>query len=210
MESILTYLTSLDPWAVYTVVAAIAFIENVFPPFPSDVLVVAAGSLAAVGQVNGWVLVATTTTGSTLGFMTMYAIGRWIGIHVLESGKVRFLPPDQVKKVEGWFRRYGYGVVVANRFLAGTRAVVSFFAGMSRLPVFTSVVLSFVSALVWNLILVQAGLALGTNWERIIIYLDAYGKTVTSIVVIVTLGYIAYRVFGRRSKNSTPTKGSST
>lgn len=209
MESILTYLTSLDPWAVYAVVAAIAFIENVFPPFPSDVLVVAAGSLAAVGRVNGWVLVGTTTLGSTLGFMTMYSIGRWIGIHLLESGKVKFLPPEQVKKVEGWFRQYGYGVVVANRFLAGTRAVVSFFAGMSKLPIVTSVALSFVSALVWNLILVQAGLALGTNWERIITYLDAYGKTVTSIVVIVTLGYIAYRVFGPKSKNDTSTKGPS-
>lgn len=210
MESILTYLTSLDPWAVYAVVAAIAFIENVFPPFPSDVLVVAAGSLAAAGRVDPWALVLVTTAGSTLGFMSMYAIGRWIGVHVIESGKVKFLPPDQVKKVEGWFRRYGYGVVVANRFLAGTRAVVSFFAGMSKLPILTSVALSFVSALIWNMILVQAGLALGSNWERIIIYLDAYGKTVTSVVVIVTLGYIAYRVFGPKSKNSTPTKGSPT
>jgi membrane protein DedA with SNARE-associated domain len=209
MESILTYLTSLDPWAVYAVVASIAFVENVFPPFPSDVLVVAAGSLAAVGRVNEWILVATTTTGSTLGFMTMYSIGRWIGVHVLESGKVRFLPPEQVKKVEGWFRQYGYGVVVANRFLAGTRAVVSFFAGMSKLPILTSVVLSFVSAFIWNVILVQAGLALGTNWEQIIIYLDAYGKTVTSVVVIATLAYIAYRVFGPKSKNGGPTKDTS-
>ncbi|MCU0452164.1 MAG: DedA family protein [Bacteroidetes bacterium] len=199
MESILTYLTGLDPWAIYLLVAGIAYIENVFPPFPSDVLVVAAASLAAVGQVNGWVLITTTTLGSTLGFMTMYAIGRWIGIHLLESGKVKFLPPDQVRRVEGWFRQYGYGVVVANRFLAGTRAVVSFFAGMSRLPIVPSVGLSFASALVWNFILVQAGLALGSNWERIIIYLDAYGKTVTSVVVVVTLGYIAYRVFGPKS-----------
>jgi membrane protein DedA with SNARE-associated domain len=142
--------------------------------------------------------------------MTMYAIGRWIGAHVIESGKVKFLPPEQVQKVEGWFRRYGYGVVVANRFLAGTRAVVSFFAGMSCLPIVTSVALSFVSALIWNLILVQAGLALGSNWERIIIYLDAYGKTVTSVVVLVTLGYIAYRVFAPKPKGDAPTGGSST
>ncbi len=183
------------------VVGGIAFIENIFPPFPSDVLVVAAGSLAAVGRVDGWVLIVSTTVGSTAGFMVMYAIGRWIGGHVLESGKVRFLPPDQVKKVEGWFQRYGYGVVVANRFLAGTRAVVSFFAGMSRLPIATSVILSFLSALVWNFILVQAGLALGENWERIIFYLDAYGKTVTSIVVVLAVGYIAYRAFGSRTRN---------
>jgi membrane protein DedA with SNARE-associated domain len=81
---------------------------------------------------------------------------------------------------------------------------------MSCLPIVTSVALSFVSALIWNLILVQAGLALGSNWERIIIYLDAYGKTVTSVVVLVTLGYIAYRVFAPKPKGDAPTGGSST
>lgn len=209
MESVLAYLTGLDPWAVYLVVAGIAFIENIFPPFPSDVLVVAAGSLAAGGRVDAWVLVLVTSTGSTAGFMAMYAIGRWIGGHVLESGKVRFIPPEQVKRVEGWFQRYGYGVVIANRFLAGTRAVVSFFAGMSRLPIVTSVLLSFVSALVWNFILVQSGLALGANWEQIIFYLDAYGKTVTSIVVVALLGYLAYRAFGPKARNGSRKEGPS-
>ncbi|MEK6650331.1 MAG: DedA family protein, partial [Bacteroidota bacterium] len=143
-----------------------------------------------------------TTCGSTAGFMAMYGIGHWIGGHLLETGKIPFLPPDQVRKVEGWFQRYGYGVVVANRFLAGTRAVVSFFAGVSKLPIAICVGLSFASAAVWNFILVEAGSALGSNWERIILYLDAYGKTVTTLVIVAVLAYIGYRAFGPRTKNS--------
>jgi membrane protein DedA with SNARE-associated domain len=202
MESLVSYLINLDPWAVYAVVGGIAFIENVFPPFPSDVFVVAAGSLVGLGHVDPIILVLVTTTGSTAGFMTMYGIGHWVGAHVLETGRIRFLPPEQVRTVEMWFQRYGYGVVVANRFLAGTRAVVSFFAGMSRLPILLCVGLSFVSAAVWNLLLVEAGHALGSNWEQIILYLDAYGKTVTSIVVVAALGYLAFRVFGQRSRKN--------
>ncbi len=200
MEALAEYLTHLEPWAVYAVVAGIAFIENIFPPFPSDVLVVAAGSLVGLGHVDGLTLVVMTTLGSTAGFMAMYGIGVWIGGHILETGKVKFLPPDQVRKVEGWFRRYGYGVVVVNRFLAGTRAVVSFFAGVSRLPIGICIGLSFASALLWNFLLVQAGQALGANWERIILYLDAYGKTVTTIVVVGILAYIGYWAFGPRSR----------
>jgi membrane protein DedA with SNARE-associated domain len=202
MESIVEFLMHLDPWAVYAVVAGVAFIENVFPPFPSDVLVVAAGSLVGLGRVDPIMLVLVTTVGSTAGFMVMYGIGHWIGGHLLETGKIKFLPPEQVRRVEGWFQQYGYGVVVANRFLAGTRAVVSFFAGMSRLPMAICVGLSFASAAVWNFLLVEAGSALGSNWERIVLYLDAYGKTVTSIVVVAVLAYIGYRVFGPRSKAS--------
>ncbi len=202
MEAIAEYLTHLDPWAVYAVVAGIAFIENIFPPFPSDVLVVAAGSLVGLGHVDGLTLVAVTTAGSTAGFMAMYGIGLWTGRHILETGKIKFLPPEQVRKVEGWFRTYGYWVVIVNRFLAGTRAVVSFFSGMSRLPIGICIGLSFASALLWNFLLVQAGKALGANWEQIIVYLDAYGKTVTSIVVIGILATIAYWAFGPKSRKA--------
>ena len=75
MESLAAFLTNLDPWAVYAVVGGIAFIENIFPPFPSDVLVVAAGSLVGLGRVDAVILVLATTVGSTTGFMTMYGIG---------------------------------------------------------------------------------------------------------------------------------------
>ena len=64
----------------------------------------------------------------------------------------------------------------------------------------------FASAVVWNSLLVGAGSALGSNWEQIVLYLDAYGKTVTSIVVVAALSYIAYRVLGPRSNK--PANGS--
>jgi membrane protein DedA with SNARE-associated domain len=92
---------------------------------------------------------------------------------------------------------------VANRFLAGTRAVVSFFAGMSELSLWKTTLLSFLSALVWNSILLFAGGKLGQNWQTIGFYLDTYSKTVTTIVIIAVVLLVA-RYLYKRSNASRP------
>jgi membrane protein DedA with SNARE-associated domain len=185
LESFIHSLQALDPFLIYVAVFSIAFVENVFPPFPSDVIVVFAGSLIGVGQTGFIETLLLATLGSTLGFVVMYKIGDWFGDTILEKGKIKFIPVDAVMKVEAWFKRYGYWLIVANRFLAGTRAAVSFFAGMSELDLAKTTGLSLVSALVWNAILVSAGWYLGQHWEKIGFYLNTYSEIVTGILIVV-------------------------
>ncbi|OGU18654.1 MAG: hypothetical protein A2059_01685 [Ignavibacteria bacterium GWA2_55_25] len=200
MEEFIQSLAGLNPGWIYLAVAGIAYIENIFPPFPSDVIVVFAGSLAGLGTVDFTTALLLATAGSTLGFITMYKIGDWFGDHILETGKLRFIPRESVHKVEGWFRKYGYFVVIANRFLAGTRAVVSFFAGMSELSLPLSVLLSFVSALIWNFILLSTGRAVGENWRQIGGYLETYSTIVTSLIALTAI-ILLVRLFLKRSNN---------
>jgi len=190
VEQFVHELTTLNPVWVYAAVAAIAYIENIFPPFPSDVIVVAAGSLVGIGTVDFTVALLLATVGSTFGFATMYKIGDWFGDKILETGKIKFIPIESVKKAEAWFQKYGYGLIVANRFLAGTRAVVSFFAGVSELSFMKTTVLSFLSALAWNAILLYAGKALGQNWRDIGVYLETYSLIVTVIISLVILAFL--------------------
>ncbi|MCK5572977.1 MAG: DedA family protein, partial [Bacteroidetes bacterium] len=178
----------------------IAFIENIFPPSPSDVMIVAAGSLVGAGTLGFPETLLVATAGSTLGFLAMYKIGDWFGDHILEEGKIRFIPVESVKKVEAWFKRYGYWIIVANRFLAGTRAVVSFFAGMSELNLAVTSLLCLVSALAWNAILVSGGYALGNNWEQITLYLTSYSQIVTGVVIVVLLLLIAKYLYNRNNR----------
>jgi membrane protein DedA with SNARE-associated domain len=203
LEDFILGLQSLDPVVIYLVVFSIAYIENIFPPSPSDLVVVFAGSLVGIHHIGPfWTLVAATA-GSTLGFVTMYKIGDLFGDRILERGRIPFIPLPAVRKAEAWFTRYGYWLIIANRFLAGTRAVVSFFAGMSDLDIMKTTVLSFVSALVWNTILVSAGYFLGRNWQRIGFYLSTYGQIVTGIVVLVVLVLIAKYLY---QQNTAKTK----
>jgi membrane protein DedA with SNARE-associated domain len=202
VEEFIKSMTNLNPVLIYALVASIAYLENIFPPFPSDLVVVFAGSLAGIGAIDFVAALFFTTIASTLGFMTMYKVGDWFGMKILEAGKLKFIPRDNVHKVEGWFRRYGYAVVIANRFLAGTRAVVSFFAGMSELPLLKTSVLCFLSALLWNFLLLIAGQKLGENWRGIALYLETYSKTVTTLVIIAILILFAYYLYKKSATNS--------
>ncbi len=199
MQEIISFLQSLDPLLVYGAVFAIAFIENIFPPFPSDVAVVFAGSLVGLGEASFFMTLVCAVAGSTLGFLTMYKIGQWFGNKILEQGKIKFIPRSSVERVEEWFRKYGYWLIVANRFLAGTRAVVSFFAGVSELSLSRVTALSLVSALLWNVILVFAGYSLGKNWEQIDSYLSTYSQIVTGVIIVIALVVTArFFFFGKR------------
>ncbi len=200
MESIIHELLQTNPLWIYVSACIAAYIENIFPPFPSDVIIVAVGSLAGAGSVSFVVALISSTVGSTLGFVTMFKVGSWFGRRIVEQGKIRFLPLDQVHKVERWFHRYGYWVVIANRFLSGTRAVVAFFAGISELSLSACVALSFLSALFWNGILLYAGQVMGRNWRTILVFLEAYGKAATSVVVLAAL-VLAVRFFYKRQSN---------
>lgn len=197
MQEAFQYLSSIDPLYVYALVMGLALVENLFPPSPSDVMIVAAGTLVGMGHVSFIPSLLSATAGSTIGFMIMYKIGDWFGDHILEQGKIKFLPLEQVHRVEQWFQKYGYMIIVINRFLTGTRAVVSFFAGMSELKLLPTTGLCFISALVWNAILILSGYYLGQNWDRISFFISTYSQIVTTIVVLVVLVWAARFVYKR-------------
>lgn len=203
IEDFIQCLQSLNPLLVYAIVFAIAYIENILPPSPSDTIIVFGGSLAGIGHVSFASTLAAATVGSTLGFLTMYKIGDWFGEKIVEERKISFIPLSAVHTVEEWFQRYGYWIIVANRFLSGTRAVVSFFAGMAKLRLLPTTLLCLVSALAWNTILVGAGFYLGKNWKEIGFYLSAYSQIVTAIILIVVLILVA-RYFYIKRTNGKP------
>jgi membrane protein DedA with SNARE-associated domain len=193
LETFVTQLQQLNPFWVYIAIFVIAYTENLFPPSPSDVMIVAGGYLVGIGHLDFITTLLVTTIGSTTGFMTMYKLGDWFGIRIIETGKMRFLPLDSIHKVEAWFRRYGYWLIVINRFLSGTRAIVGFFAGMSEIKFLPTAILCFISALVWNGLLLYSGTLLGENWESIGLYLSTYSQFV--IVSLITAALISLIVW---------------
>lgn len=202
LEEIVATLSRLDVVWIYAAVFGIAYIENIFPPFPSDVIVVFAGSLVAIGTGSAVITILLATAGSTLGFMSMYWIGDKFGDRWLETGRIPFVSVDAVHRVQAWFRHYGYWVVAGNRFLAGTRAVISFCTGIAGMDLTKTTLLSAVSALLWNGILLYLGFVVGDNWRVIGDYLHTYSKIVTAIVVVVLLTWLLFRWW--RSRRSSP------
>jgi membrane protein DedA with SNARE-associated domain len=198
VEKTILWLQQLSPFGVLLAIFLIAYIENIFPPSPSDVLLVFAGTLIGIGTVSFGSALITASLGSTLGFMTAYAAGRYFEKEVIEGKFSRFLPVDTVAKVEALFRKYGYGVIIANRFLAGTRAIVSFFAGMSRMNFVPTTLLCALSATVWNVLLLWLGKSLGGNWREAGNYLATYSTVVTMILVAIAVLFLVRWLVKRR------------
>ena len=199
-EDILNNISNFTPFWIYVTLFLFAFIENVFPPSPSDLVVVIGGSLVATGVISFIPAVLLTTLGSIVGFMILFYFGSTVDRKVVHSGKYKYIPVDAIEKVELWFKKYGYYVIIANRFLPGTRSVISFFAGMSMLDVKKSAILASISAFVWNTIIIYLGYLFGNNVALIDKYLSTYSNIAIAITILVVF-VLLIKFYLRRKKN---------
>ncbi|MFM7773839.1 MAG: DedA family protein [Candidatus Kapaibacterium sp.] len=187
IEHLIGVLQSFPWWVVLLVTFANSYIENILPLAPSDVILVFIGTLVGVGAIDFPSAVVASTLGSSTGFLTMFLIGRSLDRRVVESGRYRFIPVKSIHTVEAWFRRYGYAVVVVNRFLSGTRAVIAVLAGMSDLETVRCTIASTISGLVWNCLILYAGMSLGSNWRSVESIMTTYSR----VIGVLTLAFAA-------------------
>ena len=199
-EDILNSISSFTPFWIYVTLFLFAFVENVFPPSPSDLVVVIGGSLVSTGVINFAPAVLLTTIGSVIGFMILFYFGSTVDRKVVHSGKYKYIPVDAIEKVELWFKKYGYYVIVANRFMPGTRSVISFFSGMSSLNVKKTLILATTSALVWNALIIYLGYIFGNNLSVVDKYLSTYSSIAISITVVVVIIFVI-KFYMSRKKN---------
>lgn len=198
-ESILNNISSLTPFWIYVTLFFFSFVENVFPPSPSDLVIVIGGTLVATGVIHFIPTLLLSTVGSVLGFMTLFYFGSTVDKRLVHSGKYKYIPIDAIEKVEQWFKKYGYWIILVNRFLPGTRSVISFFAGMSRLDVKRTVLLSTISSIFWNAIILYLGFLFGHNVGVVDKYLSTYSNIAIGVTAIIVLIFVI-RYFIKKKK----------
>lgn len=197
LQEILSYISTLDPVVIYFVLFFFAFIENIFPPSPSDVVLVIGATLIANTPIGFVPILAITSVGSAVGFIVMYLIGEFLGEKLVRKGKLKFLKQDSLDKTDEWFHKYGYNLILINRFMPGTRAVISFFCGVHRLKPAKTFLYASLSSFVWNAILISLGAALGNNIELIDKYLGTYSNIGLGITAIV-IGFVLYKFWQKK------------
>jgi membrane protein DedA with SNARE-associated domain len=202
LESIINFFQDTNLPAIYLVLFAlvITYVENIFPPSPSDAILLFLGTLIGMDKVDFLPMLIFSTMGSTLGFMTMFWLGRNVGHKIIEQRKFKFITPETIEKPRLWFDKYGYWVIVINRFLSGTRAVISFIAGLSDLRYLHSVIFCTISSIIWNFIILYLGMIFTDNWREVDKFLDIYGRVVMIIIILVALFFVI-RYFINKKKN---------
>jgi membrane protein DedA with SNARE-associated domain len=204
MQSLLDWLVTLPQGALYAILFVTAAIENVFPPFPSDVVVAFGGFVVAQapsGTMLGVFL--AVWIGNVGGAMLVYVLGRRYGAGRLE----RRLAGKQAKSREAAFRamfeRYGLPAVFVSRFVPGVRAVVPAFAGALKVSaIWVGVMVASASAIWYGLITVIA-FRVGSDWERLQGTVTRYG-TVAAIAggVLLAIGLILWMIAQKRRKKA--------
>ena len=184
VQDFVAWLEALPPAGIYAVLLAVSYAENLVPPIWGDTVIVLCGSLVGLGVLSFVPTVALASLGGAAGFMTVFWLGRRLGQAIHDPARLRWIPRAPFVRVETWLERWGQGVVAANRFLAGGRAVIGLLAGASELRWAPTSVWASVSAVAWSALLVWGGSLLGEEWERLLGLLATYGRVVTAAIAV--------------------------
>lgn len=194
----------LAPAWIYLTIVAVAYIENVVPPIPGDMVIAFSGYLVASGQLSLIPVIGLAALGGTAGFLTMFAVGWSVGGAVFDVDRMRWVPKAPAHRVRAWLIKYGYAVVFANRFLAGARSVISLAVGAVRMDPARVAVWAGLSSVLWCGGIVLLGYLVGDQWAIIGKYLRAYGEGMVAVLILAVLIYSGVRLrrYFRRRRRS--------
>lgn len=198
LQDIITYISTLDPALIYVVLFFFAFIENILPPSPSDFVLIVGATLISNSTIGFVPILILTSIASGLGFIVMYLIGEYFGEKILRSGKLKFIKAESLEKADKFFHKYGYKIIIINRFLPGTRAVVSFFSGVHKLKPFPTFTYAALSSLLWNSLLIFLGIQLGNNLELIDKYLKEYSQIIFGILALTAFVFLVKFILNKK------------
>lgn len=164
---------------------ALMFVENVFPPIPSEVVLPLAGFFVGRGELSFVGVLLAATLGSVLGSVFLYELARYGGRpFVLRYGSILRVEPEDLDRADAWFERRGPVIVLVGRCIPGVRSLVSLPAGTLKMPRFQYIALTALGSLVWNAALIGAGWILGEEWERVAEVVGPVGKPLLAALAI--------------------------
>ena len=173
----------------YVGVAALTFLENLFPPIPSELIIPLAGFVAAKGELRLWLVIVTGSIGSLAGAAVWYAIGRRIGetrlrAWVSRHGKWVTLSVMDVERSQRWFERHGAWAVFLGRLIPGVRTFVSLPAGFSAMPLLPFLLYSALGTAMWTAALACAGVVLQSNFTAVGEYMNVATNGLLGLLVV--------------------------
>ncbi len=191
----------------YIGILMLILIENIFPPIPSEIVLLFGGFMTTTTNMNIPLVIISATVGSVVGAIVLYGLGKVLKKDRLKQlfasrfGKVLRLKPEMVDMADKWFVKYEKKAVLICRCIPIVRSIISIPAGISEMNMGIFLVLTTIGSLIWNTIIVSLGAFLGDNWEVGLQYLETYKGIFIIVVVVIciTVG-IPYIIRLRKQK----------
>ena len=179
----------------YLGVGFLMFLETVFPPIPSEVIMSLTGIAAARGELNlGWAI-AAGTAGAMLGNILWYLAARALGHDrlrpfVKRHGKWLTVNWRDVEKAHRWFDRYGVVIVLVGRVMPTIRSLISVPAGLLDMRFRNFVIASTIGTAIWTSLLAIAGYKLRENYADI----DQLIEPLSNVVLLALIVAYVWRL----------------
>jgi membrane protein DedA with SNARE-associated domain len=180
-------------------------VENIFPPIPSEVILLFSGFMLHFSNLNLFLMILFSTLASTVGAILLYYVGHLFSDTRLKKlanskiGKFLHLKFENVGSANSNFNKTGRKSVFLFRFVPIMRSLISIPAGKNKMPLGEFLVLTFIGSAIWNTVLIELGNIFGESWPVISVIFAKYSKIVKVIIILLLLVYIYKKI--RKKKN---------
>jgi membrane protein DedA with SNARE-associated domain len=208
---LITILETVNHWAQtvisslgYVGVGLMMFLENVFPPLPSEVILPLAGSLTVDKRFTLVGVTLVSALGSLAGALFFYGLGRWLGEtrvrRLIERyGRWLSLSIADFDRATAWFERYGEPLIFFGRMVPMVRSLISIPAGLMGMSVARFNLYTALGTALWSLLLAWAGRILGQNWPLVSAWIGHYEHLVLAITVGAVVLLVTRRFLRRQT-----------
>lgn len=195
------WITQLIAEHGYLALFMLMFLENVFPPIPSELIMPFAGYAAARGDIDPIGAVMAGSAGSLLGALAWYVVGYRLGAAqfkriVKRHGRWLTISETDVDRAQRWFNRNGGVAVCIGRLIPAVRSLISVPAGIAQMDLRRFLLWSSLGTVIWTSLLAGLGYLLETRFTEV----DAWLQPVSWAIVAIAVATYVYRLYRSRSR----------
>ncbi|EAQ75860.1 MULTISPECIES: DedA family protein [unclassified Synechococcus] len=186
-----------NPIAGYGAIFGAMFLENLFPPIPSELIMPLGGFYVQQGQLGLVPVVLAGLAGTVLGALPWYGVGRLVNEERIEHwlerhGRWIGISPQELHRSRNWFSRHGTALVFWGRLVPGIRTLISVPAGIEMMPLVPFLIWTTAGSLIWTLLLTVAGMALGEGYANVEVWLQPVTQVIKVLLVLSALAFAAW------------------
>ena len=177
----------------------VMFLENVFPPIPSEVVLPLAGNLTLTGRFSIFWITIIGMLGSLTGAFLFYGLGKWLGEArvrtIMEKyGRYALLSTNDLDRSLEWFDKYDDWVIFFSRMVPIVRSLISIPAGIADMDITKFSFFTILGTALWSFLLALGGRLLGEQWPLIAEFINTYQNIVLVIAITAVLLFIGSRL----------------
>ncbi|MDO9545596.1 MAG: DedA family protein [Pelolinea sp.] len=188
----------------YTGLYIVMFLENVFPPIPSEVVLPLAGSLTLEGRFSLLWITIIGMLGSLTGAFLFYGLGKWLGeprvrTIIEKYGRFALLSTQDLDRSLEWFDKYDDWVIFFSRMVPIVRSLISIPAGIASMNLAKFSFFTVLGTALWSFLLAWGGRLLGEQWPMIADLINTYQNVVLVVAAGAVLFFIGTRLFKKKN-----------